>query len=134
MTDPLVAGIGFRRGTGADEIAALIARALGAVGAARTDLTAIATASDRAAEPSICAAAAAFGLSPWPVEPAALEACDPKVVTRSARIERVRGVGSLAEAAALAAAGSESRLALPRIASAGATCALAIPHQTARHP
>lgn len=134
MTDPLVAGIGFRRGTGADEITALITRALGAIGAARTDLTAVATASDRAAEPSICAAAAAFGLSPSAIAATDLEACDDRIVTRSARIERLRGVGSLAEAAALVAAGPESRLALPRIASAGATCALAIPHPTAQHP
>ncbi|MCJ2141148.1 cobalamin biosynthesis protein [Methylobacterium sp. E-066] len=132
MSDRIVAGIGFRRGTGADEIAALIARALGAIGAPHADLAAIATAADRAAEPSIRQAASEFGLSPCPVEPAALEACDPNVVTRSARIARLRGVGSLAEAAALAAAGPESRLALPRIASAGATCALAILQHNAR--
>ncbi|AYO85721.1 precorrin methylase [Methylobacterium brachiatum] len=134
MSDRIVAGIGFRRGTSAEEIAALIACALGTIGAGRTDLAAVATAADRAADPSICQAAAAFGLSPRPVEAPALEACDTRVVTRSARIARLRGVGSLAEAAALAAAGPESRLALPRIASAGATCALAIPHDTARHP
>ncbi|MCJ2123979.1 cobalamin biosynthesis protein [Methylobacterium sp. J-077] len=132
MSGQLVAGIGFRRGTDADEIAALITRALGAVGAARADLVAIATAADRATEPSIRQAAAQYGLAPCPVEAAALEACDAKIVTRSARIERLRGVGSLAEAAALAAAGPESRLALPRIASAGATCALAIPQHNAR--
>ncbi len=126
MTGPLVAGIGFRRGTGADEIAALIARALGQVGAARGDLTAVATAADRAVEPAIRQAAALFGLSPCPVSPEALSARDGDLATRSARIERLRGVGSLAEAAALAAAGPESRLALPRIASGGATCALAL--------
>ena len=122
----LVAGIGFRRGTGADEIASLIARALGEIGAAHTDLAVIATAADRAGEPAIRQAAQAFGLSPRPVEPASLEACDARIVTRSARIERLRGVGSLAEAAALAVAGPNSHLALPRIASGGATCALAI--------
>jgi cobalt-precorrin 5A hydrolase len=36
------------------------------------------------------------------------------------------GVGSVAEAAALAAAGPAGRLALPRIAGAAATCALAL--------
>ncbi|MCJ2071608.1 cobalamin biosynthesis protein [Methylobacterium sp. J-030] len=125
MTGCLVAGIGFRRGTGADEIAALIARALERVGAERAALTAIATAADRAAEPAVTAAAARFGLSPRPIAPDALEARDAELATRSARIEHLRGVGSLAEAAALAAAGPDSRLALPRIASGGATCALA---------
>jgi len=133
MSDRIVAGVGFRRGTGADEIAALITHAPGTIGAARTDLAAIATAADRAAEPSIRQAASEFGLSPCPVEPRALEACDPNIVTRSARIERLRGVGSLAEAAALAAAGPGSHLALPRIASGGATCALAVLHPIARH-
>lgn len=134
MTGPLVAGIGFRHGTEADEIAALIVRALGLIGADGADLAAIATPADRAAEPAIRGAAARFGLPPSSVPAAALEACDGQVVTRSARIERLRGVGSVAEAAALAAAGPESRLALPRIASGGATCALAIRPTTMPEP
>jgi cobalt-precorrin 5A hydrolase len=127
MTGPFVAGIGFRHGTGADEIAALIVRALGLVGGGESDLATVATADDRAAEPAIRGAAARFGLAPSSVTAEALERRDGQVVTRSARIERLRGVGSLAEAAALSAAGPESRLALPRIASGGATCALAVP-------
>lgn len=125
MTGPLAAGIGFRRGTGADEIMALIAEALGQVGAAPRDLTAIATAADRAGDPAITQAAARFSLSPCPIDAEALAARDAELATRSARIQRLRGVGSVAEAAALAAAGPGSRLALPRIASGGATCALA---------
>lgn len=125
MTRTLTAGIGFRRGTGADEITALITQALDQVGAAPRDLTAIATAADRAGDPAITQAAARFSLSPRPIAAEALAARDAELVTRSARIEHLRGVGSLAEAAALAAAGPDSRLALPRIASGGATCALA---------
>ncbi|WP_457105267.1 cobalamin biosynthesis protein [Methylobacterium sp. P5_C11] len=134
MMGPLVAGIGFRHGTEADEIAALIVRALGLIGADGADLAAIATPADRAAEPAIRGAAARFGLPPSSVPASALEACDGQVVTRSARIERLRGVGSVAEAAALAEAGPESRLALPRIASGGATCALAIRSTTMPEP
>lgn len=126
MTGRLVAGIGFRRNTGSDEIAALITRALGQAGYDGTALAAVATAADRAGEPAIAEAAAGFGLSPWPVGPTDLEASDARVVTRSTRIETLRRVGSLAEAAALAVAGPESRLVLPRIASGGATCALAL--------
>ncbi|GJE61911.1 hypothetical protein MPOCJGCO_4038 [Methylobacterium trifolii] len=122
----LVAGIGFRRGTESSEIAALIERALSEAGQAPHALQAIATAADRACEPAIRAAAAAFGLAPVGVEAPALAAVDGRVVTRSARIETLRGVGSLAEAAALAAAGVGARLALPRITSAGTTCALAV--------
>ncbi|WP_331308768.1 cobalamin biosynthesis protein [Methylobacterium oryzae] len=121
MTGALVAGIGFRRGTDADEIAELIERALALVGAARSSLAAVATADDRASDPA-----------PHPIAAAALEARDAEIVTRSARVERLRGVGSVAEAAALAGAGSGSRLALPRIASGGATCALAVRYDTTR--
>ncbi|MEA1834136.1 cobalamin biosynthesis protein [Methylobacterium durans] len=128
---PLVAGIGFRRGTDSAEIVALLRRALDASGAEAARLAAIATADDRAGEPALREAARAFALAPTPVPPEALAAADARVITRSARIERVRGVGSLAEAAALAAAGPASRLVLPRIASAGATCALAAPTPSA---
>lgn len=122
----LVAGVGFRRGTQAVEIAGLIREALAAHGARPADLAALATAADRAGEACLRAAAATFGLSPTALDPAALAACDDRCVTRSPRVERLRGVGSLAEAAALAAAGPRAHLALPRIASAGATCALAV--------
>jgi cobalt-precorrin 5A hydrolase len=52
------------------------------------------------------------------------------VPTRSHRIEALRQVGSVAEAAALAAAGPGAMLLLRRIASAGATCALALRAQS----
>ncbi|WP_375465909.1 cobalamin biosynthesis protein [uncultured Methylobacterium sp.] len=120
----LVAGIGFRRATEAGEIVALIRRAL--IEARAGDRpAAIATAADRAAEAAIREAAAAFGLVPMSVDPAALAAVDRRVPTRSVRIARLRGVGSLAEAAALAAAGETGRLVVARITSTGATCALA---------
>lgn len=121
----VVAGIGFRRAAAAAEIIALVHRALREAGLAPDALAAIATAADRAGEPAIREAAAAFGLTPGALDPAALAQADARVVTRSVRIEALRRVGSLAEAAALACAGPQARLVLPRIASAGATCALA---------
>ncbi|WP_342154038.1 cobalamin biosynthesis protein [Methylorubrum sp. SB2] len=127
MTDRvrLVAGIGFRHAATVEEIVDLIGRALAEAEFAPDALAAIATAADRAGEDVCRAAAAAFGLKPVAVSPDALAAVDAGVVTRSARIAASRGVGSVAEAAALAAAGPNARLLLPRIASAGATCALA---------
>lgn len=128
MTAPRpVAGIGFRRATTAAEIVALLRRALGEAGIAPERLAALATAADRADEPAIRAAAAAFGLVPTALDAATLASVDARVVTRSPRIEASRGVGSVAEAAALACAGPGAHLLLPRIASAGATCALAAP-------
>ncbi|WP_019905599.1 cobalamin biosynthesis protein [Methylobacterium sp. 77] len=122
----LVAGIGFRHGAAADDIVALILRALAESGHAREDLTVIATAADRAGEPAIRDAAAAFGLVPTAIPATAMIAVDSRVPTRSQRIEASRQVGSVAEAAALAAAGEKGTLVLPRISCPTATCALAL--------
>ncbi|MGV7031506.1 cobalamin biosynthesis protein [Methylobacterium symbioticum] len=121
----IVAGVGFRHGTHADEIEALIRRALAEAGLEASALAGIATAADRAGAAALAEAAARFGLGPRGIAAEALAEADVRVVTRSARIETARGIGSVAEAAALAAGGPEARLALPRITSAGATCALA---------
>jgi hypothetical protein len=48
-----------------------------------------------------------------------------ELLTHSSRVEALTGVGSVAEAAALAGAGPGSALLGPRIASARATCAIA---------
>ncbi|SFK53129.1 cobalt-precorrin 5A hydrolase [Methylorubrum salsuginis] len=129
----LVAGVGFRAATTPEEIVALVRRALHEAGLAPDALTALATAADRAGAPNFLDVAAALDLAPVGIEPTALAAADAQVVTRSARIAASRGVGSVAEAAALAAAGPGARLVLPRIASAGATCALArVPDQDGR--
>lgn len=123
----LVAGIGFRRETGADEIVALVVQALDAIGASQDRLSALATAEDRAGDHGAIGAAAALGIPLLGIGEADMLAADDRVQTRSARIEASRGVGSVAEAAALAASGEEGRLVLPRIASSCATCALAMP-------
>jgi cobalt-precorrin 5A hydrolase len=57
---------------------------------------------------------------------AALKAAEPRALTRSERVVALTGLGSVAEAAALAGAGPVSRLVQPRIASANATCAIAV--------
>jgi cobalt-precorrin 5A hydrolase len=126
----LVAGIGFRHATPAEDIIALVDRACDEAGLPRTRLARLATAADRAGEPAIRAVAEALGCSLAAVPPEALIAVDADVPTRSQRIEASRRVGSVAEAAALAAAGPGATLLLRRIASAGATCALALRAQS----
>lgn len=121
----LVAGIGFRHATSADEILALVAEGLRQADLVSAHLAALATAADRAGDRAIRDAAEALGVPLVAIGVEALREAGRRVVTRSVRIEALRGVGSLAEAAALAAAGPDGRLVLPRIASAGATCALA---------
>ena len=62
--------------------------------------------------------------SRW-IDHAALKGEQGRCLTRSVRAEAEVGLASVAEAAALAAAGPDSRLILPRIARDGVTLALA---------
>ena len=126
----IVAGVGFRHAAQAEEIIALIRGALASAGLPPERLCALATAVDRADEPAIRDAAETFGLRPIGMPPEALKRVDAAVPTRSERIESTRGVGSLAEAAALAAAGEGAELVLSRITSGNVTCALARRRET----
>ncbi len=121
--EALIGGIGCRRGTGAAVIVALVRAAEAACGA---PLAALAAPAAKCAEPGLIAAAAALGLPLHPVSPAALAAAQPRCVTRSAAAARAVGVAAVAEGCALAAAGQGGWLRLPRIASAAATCAVAV--------
>ncbi|MCC7321807.1 MAG: cobalamin biosynthesis protein [Rubellimicrobium sp.] len=103
-----VAGLGMRAGVGAGSLAA----ALGAVEAAggRADL--IATIAERATEPALVALAQARGLriAVTPVAGVATISDSPRVRARFA-------TGSVAEAAALVAAGQDARLTVRRLAT-----------------
>lgn len=119
----IVAGIGMRAGASGQEIVDLVRRAMADAAVARLD--GLATLEARAREPGFTDAAARLGLPGIPVSPLSLRAKAASVRTHSARVEALHGVGSVAEASALAAAGGNARLLLPRIASAAVTCALA---------
>lgn len=121
----IVAGVGFRRGVDADEIVALVARALGEVSLPTNCLSQLATAATRSSEPGLIEAARRLGLPVSAVNPEALAATAPALRTESERVRTLYGVGSVAEAAALACAGDFAELLAPRIASPRATCAIA---------
>ena len=121
----IVAGIGCRRGAGAPDIEAVIRAALARAGATTADLKAIATGRAKAAEAGIAAAAAKLGLRVVLVADDELKAAGARTETRSERVLALTGVPSLAEAAALAAAGPSSRLIASRLVFGAATCALA---------
>ncbi len=118
----VVAGIGCRAQCPAADIVAVVRQACEAAGRAAD---ALAAPQFKSGEPGLHAAAASLGLPLLLVDRAALEAAQPRCVTRSAHALEAVGVASVAEGSALAAAGPRSRLLLPRIAAAGATCALA---------
>ncbi|WP_262297590.1 cobalamin biosynthesis protein [Microvirga sesbaniae] len=121
----IVAGLGFRRGVAAGEIVALVEEALERAALAREALTTLATLDALADLPAFAAAARTLAVTAIPVEKSRLSAAAARIRTRSARSIAAHGVGSVAEAAALAAAGPGAALILDRIASPSATCALA---------
>ncbi|MEE1655121.1 cobalamin biosynthesis protein [Microvirga sp. CF3062] len=121
----IVAGVGFRRSVEADEIVALVEQALERAALARNALSRLATIEALASLPAFTEAARRLDVVTIAVVQTALSATAPYVRTQSARSIAAHGVGSVAEAAALAASGPHSKLILERISSASATCALA---------
>ena len=121
----IVAGIGCRRGAAAVDIEAAILAALARAGIRAADLNAIATSTAKETEAGIATAALIFGVDVVPIAEAELKAAGARVTTRSDRVLALTGVPSLAEAAALAAAGPSSRLIASRLVVGAATCAVA---------
>jgi len=121
----IVAGVGCRRGAPAPEIEAAIRAALANAGIASNALGAIATATAKQSETGIEIAAANFGVRVVLVSDAELKAVGARTETKSERVLALMGVPSVAEAAALAAAGPSARLISPRLVIGSATCALA---------
>lgn len=120
----IVAGFGFRRSATIDSL-----RSAYELAALNHDVTALATADDKVRAPCFTGLATALNLPIHAISPAAISACE--TTTQSPRVLQERATGSLAEAAALAAAGERTgghaRLIAPRhISQDGkATCALA---------
>lgn len=125
----VVAGLGCRRGCAAGEIVALVGtaidRARDHAGIGRCRVTALAAPAFKKDTPALLDAATDLGLPLLWIEEAAMHAAEPRCETRSDKAREATGFASVAEAAALAAAGPGSRLMLPRINSGAATCALA---------
>lgn len=129
----MVAGFGWREGATPDSLRAALTLALRHVSALHGPVTLLATAEDKAQAACLQTLAAQLGLPVCAVPLALLQAMP--TPTRSAVVQRLRGSGSVAEAAALAAAAQMSnmqnnysaRLLHPRSISPDrlATCALA---------
>ncbi|UWQ94622.1 cobalamin biosynthesis protein [Rhodobacteraceae bacterium M385] len=114
----IVAGFGFRASATADSLADAYGRAGGGAGR-------LATAADKARSDAMIAFASQVAVPLVGVLPD--ELTKQATLTLSTASQNQRDVGSVAEAAALAAAGPGARLLAPRVISADrlATCALA---------
>jgi cobalamin biosynthesis protein CbiG len=123
VTGDLVLGLGARAGVPEEELAAAIDAALRQAGLEPARITVLVTLDRRAAEAGVQAVAQRYG---WPVTgfaAAALAAVD--VPHASGIVATATGTPSVAEAAALLAAGTDAVLVLPKTAFARSTVAIA---------
>ncbi len=119
----VVAGIGCRSGCPAGEILALLEQALQQAG--HPEVSALATSDHKREEQGIIEAAATLNKPLHFISLEGLMGAEAMLRTVSETVAAHTGFPSIAEAAALAAAGPDARLLLPRIHSARVTCALA---------
>ncbi len=112
----LVIGLGFRDEADAQSIGEVLTAAA-AHAAMPGRASVIAVPEDKAGHSGLRAAACAAHLPIETVADGAMLAADARVATRSAQVKKYRGVGSVCEAAALAAAGRGARLVVSRIVS-----------------
>jgi cobalt-precorrin 5A hydrolase len=117
----IVAGFGFRAAATADSLRDALARAAG-----ERKVTAFAAPEDKAQAACLNELAGEMGVHVRAI--AANNLSRQQTPTEASRVRAARGTGSVAEAAALAAAGSGAQLLAPRSISADrlATCAIAI--------
>jgi cobalt-precorrin 5A hydrolase len=121
----IVAGVGFRRDTSADEIERVVRLALGMFDLPAERLDAIATESAKATEAGFPEAARRLSVRPMACMVADLDRVAGQVLTRSKLVLEAKGLPSIAEASALVVAGRNGRLLGTRVATERATCAIA---------
>lgn len=120
----IVAGIGCRRGVGADAVIAALEQASTAH-QVRVDF--IATAPIKADEPGLLEAATQLGMAFVVVAQVDFEAASGRTLTQSAVSLNHAGSPSVSEASALAALGENSKLIGPRMVIGDITVAFATP-------
>lgn len=121
----IVVGIGCRRDSPAARVAGAVGRALAEAGIPADRVDVLATPAFKASEAGILEAAAEMGVPLSLVERSRMDAVQAHCATRSETAERATGLGAVSEAAAIAAAGRNAVLILPRFAHDGVTCAVA---------
>lgn len=118
-------GVGCERGTEPEEVISLIRETLANMGLSPLAIGAICSVDVKSDEPAVHAAAAYFGLTPRFFTATELERETPRLATPSDVVYREVGCHGVCEGAALAAAGSEGQLIVPKQKSKRATCAIA---------
>ncbi|MEU5127504.1 cobalamin biosynthesis protein [Streptomyces mobaraensis NBRC 13819 = DSM 40847] len=119
MPEPVYVGLGARPGVSADEVVSLVRQCV----PAGCRAVVLATLAARAAEPGVAGAAARLGVPVRSYE--AAELAGVAVPHPSAVAGAAVGTPSVAEAAALLAAGAGTVLLVPKVVSGRVTCAVA---------
>ena len=118
-------GVGCERGVAAGELERLVEQALTGANLSSRSLAGVFSVDLKADEPAVHALARTLGLPARFFEPPALEALTPRLANPSAAVFREVGCHGVSEAAALAAAGVNGTLRVPKTKSSRATCAIA---------
>jgi cobalt-precorrin 5A hydrolase len=122
----IVAGVGCRSGASVEEIEQVVRMALDMFRLPAERLDALATESEKATEPAVAEAARRLAVSLAACTLEELDRVAGQVLSPSKLVLEAKGVPSIAEASALVIAGRNARLLGTRVATARATCAIAI--------
>lgn len=122
----IVAGVGFRRDVSADQLERVVRLALGVFQLPAERLDAVATESEKATDPAIGEATRRLSARLVACTVEELDRVAGEVLTPSKLVLEAKGVPSIAEASALVVAGRNARLLGTRVATAQATCAIAV--------
>ena len=122
----LAIGVGCERGTDPDEVLGLIRATLADHRLAHDAVAGLFSLDLKADEPAVHAAAEALGVPARFFDAGTLEAETPRLRTPSDLVFREVGCHGVAEGAALAAAGPQGELIVPKAKSRRATCAIAL--------
>jgi cobalt-precorrin 5A hydrolase len=125
MAGLIAIGVGCRKGCTGAAIVAVVRRALATAGEPPGKREMF-TLDEKASEANVREAASTLGLPLYFVPHERLLREASRVVTPSARVERLVGVPGVAETAALAGAGPNGELIVAKIVGGGATCAIAL--------
>ena len=121
----LTVGVGCERGASPDEAIELVKSALAGANLSAQSVACITSLELKADEPAVHVVADALGVLARFFDAPTLEAETPRLLNPSDLVFRETGCHGVAEASALAAAGPDSRLIVPKIKSSRATCAIA---------
>lgn len=121
----LALGVGCEKGSDPTMLIAFVRETLAEAGLSPDSVAVVASIDSKAAEPALTALAADLGVPLRCFDAARLEEEAPRLVHPSDIVFRETGCHGVAEGAALAAAGQDSQLLLPKVKSARATCAVA---------